>query len=65
MGAFRYCKCGNQGFDKPTAREDLIEWERQECGCGERLEQYMSLQEWVIDLDDRLNELNHNPKTSV
>lgn len=57
MGAFRYCHCGNQGFDKPTAREDLVEYERQTCHCGKSLDQYMSVEEWIVDIDDRLREL--------
>lgn len=59
MGAFRYCKCGDQGFDKPTAIEDLVEWERQACHCGKQLDQYMSVEEWIMDLDERLRALEH------
>lgn len=54
MGTFRYCECGDQGFDKPTAREDLVSYELQTCRCGKTLDQYMSVEEWIIDLDDRL-----------
>lgn len=55
MGAFRYCGCG-AGLDKPTPRDDLTFG--QVCGqCGRNQPQYMTVEEWVIDLFDELTDL--------
>lgn len=57
MGSHRYCRhpgC-DRGLDEPTAREDLIDG--QFCVHGHRAPQFMRLQEWVADIDQRLREL--------
>lgn len=54
MGSFRYCPHCERGHGKPTVRQDLIEWNRITCKCGNVLPQYMNEKEWIIDLSDQI-----------
>jgi hypothetical protein len=58
MGCFRYCDhpgC-DRGLDQPTAREDLVDG--QFCVHGHKqTRQWQSIEEWVADLDERLQRL--------
>ena len=61
--AFRYCRKCEYGFSEgPTAREDIgysfSREEGQECPrCGTRQPRWQSNEEWIVDLDDRLREI--------
>lgn len=56
MGNFRYCcKCGS-GLSAPTAYDDLGN-SGQECPqCGATQPQYQGVEEYVVDLERRVNE---------
>jgi hypothetical protein len=60
MGGYRCCdKCGEY-LRKPTAQEDLAEddFSKQRCPwCDWPQSNRMSLTEWIIDLDERLNRI--------
>ena len=55
MGAYRYCDC-NHPLPKPTVNQDLIDG--QICpGCGDRLNQDQSCEEWLVELAERLDNM--------
>jgi hypothetical protein len=55
MGAYRYCLNCDAPLGKPTIREDLSG--KQFCSCGAEIKPAMSLREWIIEIHDRLAEL--------
>lgn len=61
MSAWAYCgKCG-QGFDKPTPRE-IVEDERVCPNCGHGQNPRVTKAEYLIDLGERLEELEAEVK---
>lgn len=57
--AYRYCFNCDESIEKPSAREDLVDG--QVCkACGEIQRQDMTIEEWIIDLEGRLEEIEGN-----
>lgn len=54
--SYRYCPACDAGLPEPTIREDLEDWAT--CHhCGAELPRAKTLEEWVIELSDRVLEL--------
>lgn len=64
MGAYRYCHICDTAMDAPTARDELING-GQDCPIGHRNPQTKSLKEWVVDIDERLQELEKWQSTTL
>jgi hypothetical protein len=59
--AWRYCACG-AGLVKPDIRTDLIGG--QEClVCGDHQDRAQSVEEWLIELSKRLDEIEAGKET--
>ena len=57
MGSYRYCEYCERGLSEPTAREELLEG-GQECPhCGKKQYTIKTIEEFVIELFERLEEL--------
>ncbi len=60
MSSYRYCTCGT-AMDKPTA-EEAVEREHLCPSCGEDNSRPEDFNEFLIDLSDRLSELERAAK---
>ena len=59
MGKAFYCaKCGT-GYNWPTAREDIEGYICPNTKCQALLRRHRSDEEWIIDIDERLRELEN------
>lgn len=53
---YRYCFSCDQAMEEPSASEDLVDG--QVCtACGEFQRQDKTIEQWIVDLDSRLKEI--------